>query len=89
KRIIDTVGFKDYTFVNNSDDHFVPEAKNKLEEIYYNTIGLHLKKYITSSPYEFDTSLLESIVPMPLYNIEEYLTHTIEYAKNNKFKSAW
>ena len=89
KRIIDTVGFKDYTFVNTSDDHFVPEAKNKLEEIYYNTIGLHLKKYITSSPYEFDTSLLESIVPMPLYNIEEYLTHTIEYAKNNKFKSAW
>lgn len=89
KKIIDAVGFENYTFVNTSDADFVLEAKNKLEEIYYKTIGLHLNKYITSSPYEFDTQLLESIVPMPMYNTEDYLTHTIEYAKNNQFKSAW
>ena len=89
KKIIDAVGFENYTFVNTSDANFVLDAKNKLEDIYYKTIGLHLNKYITSSPYEFDTKLLESIVPMPLYNTEEYLTQTIQYAKNKKFKNAW
>lgn len=89
KKIIDAVGFENYTFINTSDANFVLDAKNKLEDIYYKTIGLHLNKYITSNPYEFDTKLLESIVPMPLYNTEEYLTQTIQYAKNNKFKNAW
>lgn len=89
KRIVEAVGFNDYSFVNTSDDHFVLDAKNKLEEIYYRTIGLHLNKYLTSNPYEFDTDLLESIVPMPVYNVEDYLADTISYAKNNDFKSAW
>lgn len=89
KRIIEAVDFKDYSIVNTEDSNFILDAKNKLEEIYYSTIGLHLNKYITSQPYEFDTSLLESIVPMPSYNVEEYLSNTIKYAKANNFKSAW
>jgi nucleoside-diphosphate-sugar epimerase len=89
KRIVEAVGFNDYSFVNTLDENFVLEAKNKLEDIYYRTIGLHLNKYLTSSPYEFDTMLLESIVPMPIYNVEDYLADTIRYAKDNGFKSAW
>jgi len=89
KRIVESVGYTNYSFVNTLDDTFVLEAKNKLEDIYYRTIGLHLNKYLTSTPYEFDTKLLESIVPMPVYNVEDYLAETISYAKDNNFKSAW
>jgi len=89
KRIIEAVGFKNYSFINTQDANFILEAKNKLEDMYYNTIGLHLNKYITSQPYEFDTQLLESIVPMPEYNVEDYLAETIKYAKARNFKGAW
>ena len=89
KKIIETVGFNNYSFINTSDSNFVIEAKNKLEELYYKTVGAHLNKYITSIPYEFDTKLLESIAPLPEYNLEDYLADTILYAKNNNFKSAW
>ena len=89
KRIVESVGYTNYSFVNTLDDSFVLETKNKLEDIYYRTIGLHLNKYLTSNPYEFDTNLLESIVPMPVYNVEDYLAKTISYAKENNFKSAW
>ena len=89
QQIVESVGFTKFSFVNTLDDTFVLEAKNKLEDIYYRTIGLHLNKYLTSTPYEFDTTLLESIVPMPVYNVEDYLAKTICYAKNNNFKSAW
>ena len=89
QRIVESVGFTKFSFVNTLDDAFVLEAKNKLEDIYYRTIGLHLNKYLTSNPYEFDTNLLESIVPMPIYNVEDYLAKTISYAKDNNFKSAW
>lgn len=89
RRIVESVGFNNYSFVNTLDENFVLEAKSKLEEIYYSTIGLHLNKYLTSNPYEFDTMLLESIEPMPKYNVEDYLADTIRYAKNNDFKSAW
>lgn len=89
KRIAEAVGFTKYSFVNTTDCNFVLDAKNKFEEIYYRSIGLHLNRYLTSAPYEFDTALLESIVPMPLYNVEDYLSKTICYAKNHNFKSAW
>jgi nucleoside-diphosphate-sugar epimerase len=89
KKIIESVGFNNYSFINTTDSNFVIEAKNKLEELYYKTVGAHLNKYITSIPYEFDTKLLESIAPLPVYNLEDYLADTILYAKNNNFKSAW
>tara|TARA_B110000977_G_scaffold174796_1_gene228968 strand:- start:108 stop:1208 length:1101 start_codon:yes stop_codon:yes gene_type:complete len=89
KRIAEAVGFTKYSFVNTTDHNFVLDAKNKFEEIYYRSIGLHLNRYLMSVPYEYDTALLESILPKPLFNVEEYLTKTISYAKNNNFKSAW
>lgn len=84
-RIIKTVGFDNFTFMNSTGDLLL-EGKNKLEEIYYRSIGLHLDRYLTSTPYEYDTTLLESIVPIPKYNIEDYLEDTIAYAKTNEFK---
>jgi nucleoside-diphosphate-sugar epimerase len=84
-RIIKTVGFDNFTFLNSTGDLLL-EGKNKLEDIYYRSIGLHLDRYLTSTPYEYDTSLLESIVPIPKYNIEDYLEDTIAYAKTNEFK---
>ena len=86
QRIVEAVGFTDYSFVNTTKDTIVLEGKNKLEEIYYGTIGLHLSRYLTCIPYEFDTTYLEAIVPIPDYNIEDYLAETIVYARNNNFK---
>lgn len=84
-RIIKTVGFNNFTFLNSTGDLLL-EGKNRLEDIYYRSIGLHLDRYLTSKPYEYDTTLLESIVPIPEYNIEDYLEHTITYAKDKEFK---
>lgn len=85
-RIIRAVGFENVTFQNVSSNELILEGKNKLEEIYYKSIGLHLGQYLTSTPYEYDTRLLESIVPMPKYNVEDYLEATIEFAKSRGFK---
>ena len=85
-KIIETVGFKNFSFVNTSNGGLLLEGKNRMEQIYYNTIGLHLNQYLISEPYEFDTTLLESIVPLPKYNDLDYLQATIQYAINNNFK---
>jgi len=85
-RIIKTVGFENFTFLNSTGDLLL-EGKNKLEDIYYRSIGLHLDRYLTSIPYEYDTTLLESIVPIPKYNTEDYLEDTIAYAKTKEFKA--
>jgi len=89
KRIFEAVGFNKYCILNVTNQSYVLQAKNKLEELYYNTIGLHLTKYLMATPFEFDTTLLQSILPLPEYNLEEYITDTIDYAKRNNFKSAW
>jgi len=86
-KIIKTVGFNNFTFLNSSSGGLLLEGKNRLENIYYKTIGLHLNQYLISEPYEYDTQLLESIVPIPKYNIEDYLEDTIRYAKIRKFRS--
>lgn len=85
-RIIKTVGFNNFTFLNSSSGGLLLEGKNRLEEMYYKTIGLHLNQYLISEPYEYDTALLESIIPLPKYNIEDYLEQTISYAKTKGFK---
>jgi len=85
KKIVEAVGFRNYSFVNTLNDNFSLEGKNRLEKMYYKTIGLHLNRYLTSIPYEFDTTVLESVVPMPKYNTEEYLAKTISYAKKHNF----
>ena len=87
KRIIETIGgFDNFSFVNSKKDGVVLEDKTVLERMYHKTIGLHLNKYLTSLPYEFDTALLESIMPMPKYDLEEYLANTISFAKRNDFR---
>lgn len=85
-RIIRAVGFENFTFQNVSGNELILEGKNKLEEIYYKSIGLHLGQYLTSMPYEYDTRLLESILPIPKYNVEDYLEKTIQFAKSRDFK---
>ncbi len=85
-RIIRAVGFTNFTFQNVSSNDLILEGKNKLEEIYYKSIGLHLGQYLTSTPYEYDTQLLESILPIPKYNVEDYLEDTIQFAKSRGFK---
>ena len=85
KRILDTVDFKKLSLINSDQKHFILKNKNALEQLYYNTIGMHLEPYLTSKPSEFNTDLLESILPMPEYNLEDYLEYTIAYAKSRGF----
>lgn len=85
-RILKAVEFNNFTILNSSTGGALLKGKNRLESIYYKTIGLHLNQYLTSEPYEYDTSLLESILPIPKYNTEDYLENTISYAKSKKFK---
>lgn len=85
-RILKTVDYNNFTFSDTSSKEIFLKDKNRLENIYYKTIGLHLNRYLTSEPYEYDTSLLESIIPIPEYNTEDYLESTISYAKSKKFK---
>jgi len=86
RKIIHAVGFEDFTFLNSTSGGLLLEGKNRLENIYYKTIGLHLNQYLISDPYEYDTKLLESIIPMPKYNMDDYLESTIQYAKFREFK---
>lgn len=86
-KIIETIGgFDNFSFVNAKKADADLEDKTSLERMYHKTIGLHLNRYLTSQPYEYNTSLLESIVPMPEYDLEDYLVRTISFAKQDEFK---
>lgn len=85
-KILDTVSFNNFKFTNKK----VTTAagfESTLEKFYYDTIGLHLMPYLTSKPCEWDTTLLEKILPIPAYNLEKYLGDTIKCAQDNGFKS--
>lgn len=86
-RIIETVNSTNFTFINTSNTSGKLMNKSRVEKFYYDTLGIHLNSYLTCKPYEYDTQLLESIVPIPSYNLEDYLEHTISYAKSNSFSS--
>jgi nucleoside-diphosphate-sugar epimerase len=85
-RIIETVGYKEYSFLDNVSTYNI-QNMNKLEQFYYSSIGNHLSPYTLSKPYEFNTELLEKIHPMPNYNLEDYLGETIKHAANNNFRN--
>lgn len=85
-RIIETTGFKQFSFLDNILTHHIKD-KNKLENFYYSSIGNHLSPYTLSKPYEFDTEYLESILPIPQYNLEDYLEETIKTAIKNNFRN--
>lgn len=85
-RIFETVGFTNYTFTHEKIDGKSGFA-TQLEQFYYETIGVHLHPYLTSKPNVWDTTLLESILPLPNYNLEDYLTDTVSFAKTKGFKN--
>ena len=85
-KIFDTIAFGNFKFTDkiiSSKTGF----DSKLEKFYYDTIGLHLTPYLTSKPCEWDTTLLQEILPIPAYNLEEYLGNTIKFAQENGFKN--
>ena len=84
-KILDTVSFDNFKLTKNlvtAETGF----ESKLEKFYYDTIGLHLTPYLTSKPCEWDTALLQEILPIPVYDLEEYLADTIKFAQKNEFK---
>jgi len=85
-KILETVNFTNFSLTQELIDN-ASEFESNLEQFYYETIGVHLTPYLTSLPQEWDTTLLESILPMPTYNLEEYLVATVEYAKTNGFRN--
>lgn len=85
-KIFDVVDFANFSFTQELIDNSTGFA-SKLEQFYYQTIGVHLTPYLTSKPNEWDTSLLESILPIPNYNLEDYLSHTVAFAKATNFKN--
>ena len=86
EKIMEAVNFKNYTIIDNVASKEI-KSKNKIESYYYATIGNHLSSYLLAEPYEFDTEVLNKIVPIPKYNLEEYLGETIKYAIQNDFKN--
>ncbi|AWX44169.1 hypothetical protein HME9304_01169 [Flagellimonas maritima] len=85
-KILETVNFKNFKLTQELITT-ASEFESSLEQFYYETIGVHLTPYLTSKPYEWDTTLLESILPLPKYNLEDYLVATVEFAKMNGFKN--
>ncbi|PRX56593.1 SDR family oxidoreductase [Flagellimonas meridianipacifica] len=85
-KILETVNFKNFRLTQELMDT-ASDFESALEQFYYETIGVHLTPYLTSKPYEWDTTLLESILPIPKYNLEDYLVATVEFAKNNGFRN--
>ncbi|MCK0158634.1 SDR family oxidoreductase [Cellulophaga sp. F20128] len=85
-KILDTVGFNKYNITQDIVSKTIG-FESKLEQYYYETIGVHLNPYLTSKPYEWDTSLLESILPIPKYDLEQYLENTVKFAKLKNFRN--
>jgi nucleoside-diphosphate-sugar epimerase len=85
-KIFDTVAFDNFKFTDKVIST-TTGFDSKLEKFYYDTIGLHLTPYLTSKPCEWDTTLLQEILPIPAYNLEEYLGDTIKFAQENGFKN--
>ena len=85
-KILDAVGFTNFTFTQEQVSTATGFASS-LEAYYYETIGVHLHPYMTSKPSKWDTALLESILPMPSYNLEEYLMETVSFAKAANFRN--
>jgi len=85
-KILEVVGFNNFSFTEeliNVKTGF----SSKLEAFYYETIGVHLHPYMTSKASEWDTTLLESILPIPKYDLEDYLSETVLFAKAKNFRN--
>jgi hypothetical protein len=85
-KILNVVGYTNFSFTEeliNKKTGF----SSKLEAFYYETIGVHLHPYMISKPNEWDTKLLESVLPIPAYNLEDYLAETVAFAMKNNFRN--
>ena len=80
--IMTEVGYTNFTFIPNDLDF---QYKNSVEKMYYESIGKHLKPYFISDANEYDTTLLNSILPIPELTNEAF-TNLIRYAIAHKFK---
>jgi len=85
-KILETVDFKNFRLTEELLAT-ANEFESTLEQFYYETIGVHLTPYLTAKPNEWDTTLLESILPIPEYNLNDYLGQTIAFAKTNGFRN--
>lgn len=84
--ILKAVGFQGYRLTQDLISA-TSGFESALEKLYYETIGIHLTPYLTAAPSEWDTGLLESILPLPQYNIQEYLQSSVRYALANNFRN--
>ncbi len=80
--IMKEVGYTNFTLIQNSIDF---TYKNAIEKLYYESIGKHLNPYFTTAANEYDTTLLNSILEIPILD-DETFTEMIRYAKLNNFK---
>ena len=80
--IMKEVGYSNFSIIPNSLDF---DYKNTIEKLYYESIGKHLKPYLTSAASEYDTTLLNSILEIPKLDSESF-TNMIRYAKLHNFK---
>ncbi len=85
-KILETVDFNNFSFTEEIINDEVGYETN-LEKFYYETIGKHLSPYLNSKPHEWDTTLLESILPIPQYDLVTYLEDTITFAKAKNFRN--
>jgi nucleoside-diphosphate-sugar epimerase len=85
-KIFEIVGFTNFTFTTDQINPATGFA-SQLEQFYYETIGIHLAPYLTSKPNTWNTSLQESILPIPSYDLEEYLSQTVSFAKAKNFRN--
>jgi len=82
--IMKEMGYNNYTLVENTP-HF--EYQNTTEKLYYESIGKHLKPYLVSSAKQYNTTLLNSILEIPILD-DETFTQLIRYARLNNFKDS-
>jgi nucleoside-diphosphate-sugar epimerase len=80
--IMKEVGYSNFSIISNSLDF---DYKNTIEKLYYESIGKHLKPYLTCAANEYDTTLLNSILEIPKLDSESF-TNMIRYAKLHNFK---
>lgn len=85
-KILETVAFDNFSITQNLISG-ASGFESKLEQFYYDSIGVHLTPYLTSKPCEWDTTLLQQILPIPAYNLEDYLGDTIQFAKAQDFRN--
>ncbi|MEC5165581.1 nucleoside-diphosphate-sugar epimerase [Flavobacterium sp. PL11] len=80
--IMKEVGYTNFTSIKKPLNFIY---QNTIEKLYYESIGKHLNPYFTSRANEYDTTLLQTILEIPVLD-DQALTDMIRFAKNNNFK---